>query len=155
MCYESSFAEHLITLRFYELFLSLFLFSYRVLMKVTEMDTRIFYLQPRPHRKIAAPRCRRWTHFQGPWTIPRYRDRSSSYPARWNPSQGGTSSHHLSSHLPRIHDRPPLAAAHGDPFQGKDLVPLTETLNILSRGMKLFANANGINSVSKKQLFLM
>lgn len=80
--------------------------------------------QPRPRRKIAAPRCRRWTHSQGPWTIHRYPDQSNSYPARWKPSRGGTSSRHLSSHLPRIRDRPQLAAAHGDPFQGKEVAPL-------------------------------
>lgn len=90
--------------------------------------------QPRPRRRIAAPRFRRWTPSRGTRTTHRYRDLSSSYPARWNPSRGGTNSHHLSSHLPLTRARPPLAAAHGAPFQGKEVaVARTGTPRILLR----------------------
>lgn len=117
-------------------------------------DTRIFYLQPRPHRRTAALRSRRWTPFQGPWTIPRYRDRSSSYPARWNPSRGGTSRYHLSSHLPRIRDRPPLAEAHGDPFQGEELVPLRKHFIARDESQIAIAVQTATNLAAKWQLFL-
>lgn len=96
----------------------------------------ISWFQPRPRRRIAAPRCHRWTHSQGQWTIRRYRDRSNSYPARWNPSRGETSSRHLSLHLPRIRDPPQLVAAHGDPFQGKEVAPLCTLKNFFHRATR-------------------